>query len=92
MSVRAQLTSDMKTAMKSKDNQTRDTLRLIMAAIKQIEVDEKVTLDDEGINKVLAKQAKQRRESIADYEKANRTDLADVEKADLVVIERYQPK
>ncbi|MEM7332193.1 MAG: GatB/YqeY domain-containing protein [Chloroflexota bacterium] len=92
MSVRAKLTADMKTAMKEKDTQTRDTLRLVMAAIKQVEVDNKVELDDQGITEVLTKQAKQRRESIADYEKAGRTDLADVEKADLLVIERYLPK
>ncbi len=92
MSVRAQLTADMKTAMKEKDTQTRDTLRLIMAAIKQVEVDNKVELDDQGITEVLTKQAKQRRESIADYEKAGRADLADVEKADLQVIEKYLPK
>ena len=92
MSIRAQLQADMKTAMKAKDNQTRDTLRLIMAAIKQVEVDDKVTLDDKGIMSVLTKQAKQRRESIVEYEKAGRDDLAAVEKADLVVIERYLPQ
>ena len=92
MSIRAQLQADMKTAMKEKDTQTRDTLRLIMAAIKQVEVDDKVTLDDEGIMRVLTKQAKQRRESIADYEQAGRDDLAAVEKADLVVIDRYLPQ
>lgn len=92
MSIRAQLQADMKTAMKTKDNQTRDTLRLLLAAVKQVEVDERTTLDDAGIMAVLTKQAKQRRESIAEYEKANREDLAAVEKADLVVIERYLPE
>lgn len=92
MGIRETLQADMKTAMKEKDTQTRDTLRLLMAAIKQIEVDEQKTLDDEAIAQVLTKQAKQRRESIADYEKAGRNDLVDVEKADLEVIERYLPK
>lgn len=92
MGIRDTLQADMKTAMKEKDNQTRDTLRLLMAAIKQIEIDEQKTLDDEAINQVLTKQAKQRRESIAEYEKANRADLAEIEKADLEVIERYLPK
>ena len=92
MSVREQLQTDIKMAMRQKDTQTRDTLRLIMAAIKQVEVDEKITLADEGINKVLTKQAKQRRESIADYEKAGRSDLLAVETADLVVIEKYLPQ
>lgn len=92
MSIRDTLQADIKTAMREKDTQTRDTLRLLMTAVKQIEVDEQISLDDKGITAVLTKQAKQRRESIAEYEKADRADLAKVEKAELAVIERYLPK
>lgn len=92
MSLRERLQTDMKTAMRDGDTQTRDTLRLLMAAIKQEEVDNRVTLDDEGITAVLTKQAKQRRESIADYEKAGRPELAAVEQNDLKIINIYLPQ
>jgi uncharacterized protein YqeY len=92
MSLREKLLTDMKNAMRQGDNETRDTLRMIMAAIKQEEVDNRVTLDEDGVLAVLTKQAKQRRESIADYEKAGRDDLAAVEKQDLEIIDRYLPQ
>lgn len=92
MSLKAQLTADMKTAMKEKDTQTRDTLRLLLAAVKQVEVDEQTELDDAGVLAVLTKQAKQRRESIADYQQAGREDLVAEEEKDLVVIDRYLPR
>ncbi|MCA9935109.1 MAG: GatB/YqeY domain-containing protein [Ardenticatenaceae bacterium] len=92
MTLKEQLTSDMGAAMRAGDNEKRDTLRMVLAAIKQVEVDDQVSLDNAGVTAVLTKQAKQRRESIADYEKANRTDLADVEKAELAIIESYLPQ
>lgn len=92
MGLKDQLKSDMAAAMKSGDNEKRDVLRMMMAAIKQTEVDDRVVLDDAGVLKVLTKQAKQRRESIADYEKAGRTELADQEKAELAQIEGYLPQ
>ena len=92
MGIREEMTANLKEAMKSKDNATRDTLRLLNAAIKQIEVDGGKALDEEGVQAVLMKQAKQRRESISEYEKAGRTDLSDPEKIELAIIEKYLPK
>ena len=92
MGIRENISADLKQAMKDKDTATRDTLRLISAAIKQIEVDDQKELDEDGLQAVLMKQAKQRRESISEYEKAGRNDLADPEKVELAVIEKYLPK
>ena len=90
MGIRENISADLKQAMKDKDTATRDTLRLISAAIKQIEVDDQKELDEDGLQAVLMKQAKQRRESISEYEKAGRNDLADPEKVELAVIEKYK--
>ncbi|MFT5196727.1 MAG: hypothetical protein ACI9EW_002153 [Cellvibrionaceae bacterium] len=92
MGIREELTADMKQAMRDKDNITRDTLRLLLAAVKQVDVDGGKLLDEAGIQTVIAKQGKQRRESISEYEKAGRTDLADPEKLELAVIEKYLPQ
>jgi uncharacterized protein len=92
MALKEKLRADMAEAMKQSDNETRDVLRMLLAAIKQTEVDQRVTLDDEGVTAVLTRQAKQRRESIADYEKAGRTALAAQEQAELLIIERYLPQ
>lgn len=92
MGLKEQLLQDVKTAMRAGDTDRRDTLRMLLAAIKQTEVDDKTELDDAGVQSVLTKQAKQRRESIADYEKAGREELAANEKAELAVIEAYLPK
>ena len=92
MGIREEMTANLKEAMKSKDNATRDTLRLLNAAIKQIEVDGGKALDEAGVQAVLMKQAKQRRESISEYEKAGRTDLSDPEKIELAIIEKYLPQ
>ena len=92
MTLKEQLRLDMTDAMRAGDNAMRDTLRLLLAAIKQTEVDEKRTLSDEDVQAVLRKQAKQRRESIADYERAGRDDIADREKAELLIIESYLPQ
>ena len=91
MSLKQQLTDDMKAAMKSGDKHTLGVIRLANAAIKQKEVDERVELDDAQVLAVLEKMVKQRRDSVAQYEAAGRADLADIEKAEIVVVERYLP-
>jgi uncharacterized protein YqeY len=92
MELKEQLIADRKQAMLDGDNNKRDTLQMALAAIKQIEVDERKTLNEEEVQAVVAKQAKQRRESIADAEKAGRTDLAEREKGELAIIEAYVPQ
>ncbi|HFC11913.1 MAG TPA: GatB/YqeY domain-containing protein [Anaerolineae bacterium] len=92
MTKKEQLMADLKVAMRAKDTQTRNTLRMLQAAIKQVEVDGGKTLDDKGVLDVLTKQAKQRRESIKQYAAAGRDDLVEPEKLELAVIERYLPK
>ena len=92
MTLKEQLRLDMADAMRAGDNEKRDTIRLLLAAIKQVEVDEKKSLDDAGVQNVLTKQAKQRRESIIDYERAGRSDIADREKEELLIIESYLPQ
>jgi uncharacterized protein YqeY len=81
----------MKTAMRAKDAARLSTVRLILAAIKQREVDERIELDDAAVVGVIEKMIKQRRESIAQYEKAARKDLVDAEKAELVLLSGYLP-
>jgi uncharacterized protein YqeY len=83
---------DMKTAMKAKEKARLNVLRMILAAIKQIEVDERIELDDERIIIVLDKMLKQRRESIKQFNDAGRTDLSDIEEAEVLVIQNYLPK
>jgi len=92
MLLKEQLQTDMKEAMRSGNKEKRDTIRLLLAAIKQVEVDEQKELDDVGVQNVIMKQAKQRRESIAEYEKAGRVDLVAVEKSELDIIESYLPQ
>ena len=92
MTIRAQLQNDIKDAMKRGDSGRRDVLRSLMAAIKQVEIDERITLDDDGILSVISKQAKQRRESIADYEKAGRAESVAEEQAIVAIIEEYLPQ
>ena len=91
MSLKTQLTDVMKTAMKAGDKTRLGVIRLINAAIKQKEVDERIELDDAGVIAVLEKAVKQRKDSISQYEAASREDLAAVERAEMVVIERYLP-
>ncbi|MGN0859995.1 MAG: GatB/YqeY domain-containing protein [Stenotrophomonas sp.] len=91
MSMKQQLTEDMKAAMKAGQKDKLAVIRLINAAIKQKEVDERIELDDAAVIAVLDKMVKQRKDSITQYEAANRTDLADVEKAEMAVIETYLP-
>src|SRR5690606_5913281 len=90
-SLKQRLTEDMKAAMKGGDKDTLGVIRLINAAIKQKEVDERVELDDAAVLAVLDKMVKQRRDSVSQYEGAGREDLAAVERAELVGIERYRP-
>ena len=92
MALRDQLNEDMKAAMKARDQERLGALRLALAAVKQREVDERITLDDAAVISVIEKMIKQRRDSIAQFEKAARQDLADKEKFEISVIEAYLPK
>ena len=92
MALREQLNEDMKAAMKARDAERLGALRLALAAVKQREVDERITLDDAGVIAVVEKMIKQRKDSIAQFEKAARQDLADKEKFEISVIEAYLPK
>ena len=91
MSLKAQLTEDMKTAMKSGDKERLGVIRLVNAAIKQREVEERIVLDDTAVLGVLEKMLKQRRDSIQQFEAAGRNDLADTEKFEVGVIQHYLP-
>ncbi len=91
MSLKQQLTDDMKAAMKGGDKHSLGVIRLINAAIKQKEVDERIELDDAAVIAVLDKMVKQRKDSVTQYEAANREDLVKVERDEIVVIERYLP-
>ena len=91
MSLKQRLTDDMKAAMKAGDKDTLGVIRLVNAAIKQREVDERIELDDAAVIAVLEKGVKQRKDSISQYEAANREDLAAIERAEMAVIERYLP-
>ncbi len=92
MELKTQITEDMKTAMRAKDSLRLGTIRLLQAAIKQREVDERITLDDAAVVAVIDKLVKQRKDSIAAYEQANRQDLADQEKAEMVILQAYLPE
>lgn len=92
MSLKARLTDDMKAAMKGGDKATLAVIRLINAAIKQKEVDERIELDDAAVVAVLDKMVKQRRDSVTQYASAGRDDLAQAEREEIVVIERYLPQ
>ncbi len=91
MSLKDRMRDDVAEAMRAGDKSRRDVLRMMLAAVKQEEVDEQIELDDDGVQSILIIQAKQRRESIADAEKANRPDLAAQEEAELRIIEDYLP-
>jgi len=91
MSLKLQLTDDMKTAMKSGDKERLGVIRLINAAIKQREVDERIQLDDTQVLSVLEKMLKQRRDSVSQFQAAGRTDLADKETFEIGVIQSYMP-
>lgn len=92
MSLKLQISEDMKNAMRAKDSARLGTIRLLQAAIKQREVDERIELDDTAVIAVIEKMLKQRRDSIAAYESANRNDLADIEKFEVTVLQTYLPQ
>ncbi|WP_312320933.1 GatB/YqeY domain-containing protein [Stenotrophomonas sp.] len=91
MSLKQQLTDDMKAAMKAGEKHKLGVIRLINADIKRKEVDERIELDDTAVIAVLDKMVKQRKDSITQYDAANRDDLAQIERDELVVIEAYLP-
>ena len=91
MSLKQKLIDDMKAAMKAGQKETLAVIRLINAAIKQKEVDERIELDDAAVIAVRDKMVKQRKDSISQYDAANRGDLADIERAEMAVIETYLP-
>ncbi len=92
MTLKAQVSEDMKTAMKSGDKDRLKVVRLILAAIQQIEVDQRTELDDSGVLSVMDKMLKQRRDSVSQFEKGGRQDLADIELAEISVLQNYLPE
>ena len=92
MALRERLNDEIKAAMKAREQERLGALRLMLAAVKQREVDERITLDDAGVIAVVEKMIKQRKDSIAQYEKAERRDLADKERYEISVIEGYLPQ
>ena len=92
MSLKDQINDDMKAAMRAKDSERLGTIRLLLAAMKQKEVDERVTLDDTAVVSIVDKLIKQRKDSVAAYVQAARQDLADKESAEIKVLEAYLPQ
>jgi len=92
MTLLAKIQEDVKAAMRSKDKERLQTLRLITAAVKQKEVDERIEIDDAGLLTVLEKMLKQRKDSIEQFDKAGRDDLSSKEKAEVLVIQEYMPE
>ena len=92
MSLREQINDDLKTAMRSGETVRRDTIRLLTAALKQREVDERKTLSDADVLAVIEKMIKQRRDSISQFEQGGRQDLADKEKQELTLLQTYMPQ
>jgi uncharacterized protein len=92
MTLRDRITEDMKTAMRAKDAERLGTIRFLLAAIKQREVDERIVLDDVQVIGVLDKMVKQRKDSITAFQQAGRTDLVDKETAEMKVLEGYLPQ
>jgi uncharacterized protein YqeY len=92
VTLKQQITEDMKAAMRAGDAKRRDAIRLLQAAIKQREVDERIELDDAAVVTAIEKMLKQRRDSIAQYEAAHRQDLADAEKYEMSVLQVYMPQ
>ncbi|MEO7742023.1 MAG: GatB/YqeY domain-containing protein [Usitatibacter sp.] len=92
MPLREQLNEDIKTAMKAREQDKLNALRLLLSAVKQREVDERITLDDAGVIAVIEKMLKQRKDSIAQFEKAARQDLADKEHFEVAVLQGYLPQ
>ena len=91
MSLKTKISDDMKAAMRAKESERLATIRLLQAAIKQKEVDERIELTDDQVLAVIDKMVKQRKDSITQFEAGGRQDLADIEKAELVVLSAYMP-
>lgn len=91
MSLKDQITDDMKAAMRAKQSERLSAIRLLLAAVKQKEIDERITLDDAGVAAVVEKLVKQRKDSITAFTQAARQDLADKETAELAVLQAYLP-
>lgn len=91
MTLKEQITEDMKSAMRAKEAERLGTIRLLLAAIKQREVDERISVDDAGIIAIIEKLIKQRKDSIEQFQKAGRTDLVDQESKELAILQAYMP-
>ena len=89
--LKARVINDMKSAMKAKDKDALKAVRMILGAIKQKEVDDRIELDDTQVLAVIQKMVKQRKDSISQFKDAGRTDLVDIEEAELVIINNYMP-
>ena len=92
MSLKGEINKEMKAAMKSRDKDRLKTIRLILSEIKRVEVDERITVDDQRTLSILAKMIKQRRDSIAQYDSAGRTELSKIEKDEITVINEFLPE
>jgi uncharacterized protein YqeY len=91
VTLKERITEDMKAAMRASEKERLSTIRMVQAAIKQREVDERITLDDAQVIAVLEKMVKQRKESVAQFEQGHRQDLADKELAEIVLLQAYLP-
>jgi uncharacterized protein YqeY len=91
MTLKEQITEDMKSAMRAKEAERLGTIRLLLAAIKQREVDERISVDDAAIIAIIEKLIKQRKDSIEQFQKAGRTDLVDQESKELAILQAYMP-
>jgi len=92
MSLKAQVTEDMKSAMKAGDKDRLKVVRLLLAAVKQVEIDKRTELDDDAVLGVITKMVKQRRDSVEQFEKGDREDLARIERDEIAVLETYLPE
>lgn len=92
MSLKQQITEDMKCAMKARQTEKLSTIRMLLAAMKQVEVDERVALDDNRIIAIITKMVKQRQDSVRIYREAGRNDMADKEAAEITVLQAYLPQ
>ncbi|MDP1644733.1 MAG: GatB/YqeY domain-containing protein [Thiobacillus sp.] len=92
MSLKARITDDMKTAMRARETARLGTIRLLLAAIKQKEIDERIDLDDAAVSSIVEKLIKQRKDSISQFQAAGRDDLVAAEQAELVVLQAYLPE
>ena len=90
--LKTRINDDVKTAMRSKDKQRLGTLRLLTAAIKQIEVDQRIELDDDNIVAIIEKMLKQRKDSIEQFEKAGRNELAEIEIKEVAILKEFMPE